>query len=98
MVNAQMIFGRLLNPNQQGRATVSGGANANCGALSSSTPVHGQPVSNAAVEITNIWSGPIIILSSDRQAELEKHYLNYNSTIPPESFDAIFRDRGQFEK
>jgi len=46
-----------------------------------------------SVAITNVWQAPIIILSNEHQQELEKHYLNYSSTIPNESFEAIFGDK-----
>ncbi len=87
-----MIFGKLLNGYQQ-----------NGGALKPaviSAPVqrdnlagYDEDAGGRCLEITNVWSGPIIILSSESQAELEKHYLTYNSTIPSASFDAIFRDQ-----
>jgi hypothetical protein len=69
------------------------GAQSNFGAQSNGVTQTSQTADTGRVEITNIWSGPILILSDDSQIELEKHYLNYSSTIPAESFEAIFRGR-----
>jgi len=77
-----MFFDKILNPHPTGGGTISGGGLDNARATVSD-----------ALQINNVWSGPIIILSSDQQAELDRHYLSYNSTISSESFDAIFGDR-----
>jgi len=87
-----MIFGKLLNGYQ-----LNGGALkpavANAPGQPDSLAGYEQDQGGARLEITNVWRGPIIILTSESQAELEKHYLTYNSKIPSESFDAIFRDQ-----
>jgi hypothetical protein len=88
-----MIFGKILNSYQQSGGALRPAAIGNNEALSSGTAKVEQPAASQRLEITNVWSGPIIILSNDSQMELEKHYLNYNSTIPAASFDAIFRGR-----
>ena len=55
--------------------------------------VFSQNTERRKLEITEVWQGPIIILSDESQMELERHYLSYNSTIAAESFEAIFRGK-----
>ncbi|MBS2008995.1 MAG: hypothetical protein JST01_18230 [Cyanobacteria bacterium SZAS TMP-1] len=81
-----MIFDKILNHQSAGSASVSGG-----------TDRAARSNDGDALQISNVWSGPIIMLSNEQQAELDKHYLSYNSTISSESFDAIFGERKDCE-
>jgi hypothetical protein len=81
-----MLFDKILNHQSTGSASVSGGTN-------QASRSGGED----ALQINSVWSGPIIILSNEQQAELDKHYLSYNSTISSESFDAIFGERKDSE-
>jgi hypothetical protein len=85
-----MIFGKLLSSVQLNGGALKAPLNKTA-ATKENVLASEAGHSPAVLEITNVWSGPIIILSDESQMELEKHYLAYNPTISAESFEAIFR-------